>query len=406
MLCHTALAQGLVMGSSTTMSIGTNSTLHIGPAASFTGTLDNQGEIIGRSTLDFQSNTETGALQFQGNGQQELTGDSLIIEKMTLAEGASLSLNTQWAVVTDSLSLISGSITAGDANGFLIGSETIVAGDGFVAGPVLAVVGEDPVTFPMGINGAKNHLQISSATRGTILRVTCQVPADTLLTPGEDMIGIASQVQWGISAVGRSLSSGRVALGESGQAIWDEGIISVDFSGVNLQSFAQSNVIRANDYEPALVYYSDADSAYRIVTSGDIYDTDEVSFGKIRTSARMSFSSEPLLLGLAQVPVLTAPTFFVPSAFAPQGMYDENHRFRPYFAGSEINSVSFSVWDSFNEEVHSFRWQGEDIDLTQTGWDGRLSTGLEAPAGVYYFSVDLGTETGRYTKNGSVMLVK
>ena len=401
-----ARTQGLMMGSSTSMTIGENSTVYFGTSASLSGTVENNGEIISSDSLDFQSNLETGAVRFVGTGEQSLAGDSLSIEQLSIENGGLLRLATPWAFIQDGLSLPTGSLLTDTDHRLLLDDEAVVSGDGVVLGPVLAVVGADPVLFPTGIGGAKNHITISSATPGTILRVSCELPDEALLIPAEDMIGIADEVQWSIATVGQQAAGGRVDFDFNRQDVIDGGFASVDFSGVDLQNFGQANTIRANDYEPALVYYSEADSAYRLLESSDVYDTDEISFGKIETNSRLAFSSNPVLLSLAQVPVLSAPTFYVPTAFAPRGTYQENHIFRPYFTGGDVNTVSFSIWDSFNEEVHSFQRSDETIDLADASWNGRLPNDQEAPAGVYFFSVDISTSTGRYTKSGSVLLVK
>ncbi len=398
--------QGLVMGPQTSMNIGANSTLYLGADASLGGQVENNGTIVGTASVDFDANLETGDLTFTGTGQQILAGDSLVVNQITITNGGVLTLTAPWAVVQNNLSLTDGSLVADDDHRLILSDEISVDGEGFVSGQVYAVVGENPVMFPVGVGGAKGHLSISSATEGTVIRVACALPADSILIPAYDMIGISDELQWEISAVGQQITSGRVSFDLNRQDVSDFGVVAADFSGIDLQNFVQVNDIRANDYEPALIYYDEADSNFSIVQGSEVFNSDEISNGEITTTERLQLGALPLRIYVAMVPVLTAPTFFVPSAFAPNGTYEENHRFRPYFAGNNVTSVHFSVWDSYNVEVHSFQWQGEEIDLRATGWDGKYTNGVEAPSGMYFFSVDISAGESRYQKQGSVMLVK
>ena len=56
------------------------------------------------------------------------------------------------------------------------------------------------------------------------------------------------------------------------------------------------------------------------------------------------------------------------------------------------------VFDSFNKEVYLFSQAGDDVDLSLMGWDGTMPSGVGAPNGVYYYTIQLQGETENHNQ--------
>ncbi len=402
------LGQSFKLGGAASLSIGNNTTFFAGGDASFDGELINDGKAVFNSDVDFKKNQETGGIKFVGPGQQRMLGDSLTIASMEVDKSEKLLMETVWSEVVGALDIVNGVIETDSSSLFLVTGSPTPDRNGFVEGPFFGIVGQNKITFPVGINGFKNHLIVSNVEPETVLRVECIRPDPDMLQPTEDMIGVADEVMWVVRAVGSGrLSGGRVDLSGKSQGSLANATISLDFSGVDFENMPNANTIRAEEYDPAIVQYTMADSSFSILPTSDMFDTDERTYGVIESNRIVEVGAEPLMLGVAYIPVQLRPTFFVPTAFAPNGAYEDNHVFRPYFAGATVESLVFSVFDSFNAEVYRFSQTGGGIDLDMAAWDGTLNTGLEAPEGLYYYAVSLAADDGnQYQKSGTVLLVK
>jgi hypothetical protein len=187
--------------------------------------------------------------------------------------------------------------------------------------------------------------------------------------------------------------------------------VSVTFSGVDLQNLSNGEFIRANAYQPTLQLFDEADTLFRALTTLSVSGTDAdiPSRGVIETSDVITINNVPKRFAIGFSPVQTGPTYFVPNAFAPDGVLEENRVFRAYYTGppgTEILSVRFSIFNSFNKEVHNFSASGGAVDLTQSAWDGKLPGGQEAPEGVYYYKINLVSTEETISDAGSLILVK
>jgi hypothetical protein len=135
-------------------------------------------------------------------------------------------------------------------------------------------------------------------------------------------------------------------------------------------------------------------------------DPKSESFGRFESTERIAISSEVTRLNIALIPVIIRPHFFVPNSFAPNGELDENHLFRPFYSGDKVTSIYMRVFDSFNKEVYLYSQTGDDVDLSLMGWDGTMPSGVGAPNGVYYYTIQLQGETENHNQSGAVLLVK
>ncbi len=389
-LCLGVQAQSISFGDQSSIYIGENTIFFFGGNTSFDGSLTNDGDIVSYSNMDFVLNTEVGNIKFTGRDNQELNGDTLNAGNFVVDKQGTLTLLTDRVIVSGSLMTDNGVIDAEDEDDLLVSGSSEGAGDGYVEGKLVGVSQGRPVTFPMGVNGSPNYVTINNLPDGAIVSVECRLPDPNTLLPDEDMVGISDEVEWILRVTGDSINAN----------------VSVNFSGVDLQNFSNGQNIRSNGYEPAIVLFSKEDTLYHAL-SGEVTSSDvNLTEGAITSNESIWITSEGRRIGIALIPIIIEPTFFIPNAFAPKGTIEDNRIFRPYFAGAAISTITFSVFDSFNKEVYSVNESGTELDLTQYGWNGILSSGQEAPDGVYYYNVRIVAESNQYTKTGSVLLVK
>jgi len=384
-------AQSISFGDSTSLYIGDGTTFFFGGNTTLSGSVQNLGILVSYSDLDLVRNTDVGNLKFTGAADQNLSGDTLSVGDFIVDKQGRLILLTDRVIVTGALQTVNGSIVAPDEDDLLVSGSSPGAGQGYVEGKLVGISQGGPVTFPMGVNGAPNYVTLSDLPTGTIVSVECIVPDPTTLYPDEDMVGISDEVAWVVKAIGDSVNAR----------------FTVNFSGVDLQNLSNGRPIRAFEYEPALVAFFKQDTLFHIV-EGTVQDTDApLSRGTYISNEPLRITSEGRRLAIALVPVIVEPTFYLPNAFAPNGTIEDNRIFRPYFAGAVVNSLSFAVYDSFNNEVYRVELSAADgLALAELGWDGVLPSGLDAPEGVYYYQVNLVAEGATYAKTGSVLLVR
>ena len=390
LILKTVTGQGFNFGESTTLKLSSSATFFAGGDISFEGTLINEGEIVMSQDVDFGSNSDVGRLSFVGDEKQQVIGDSLVIEDLEVDKTENLEVMTNWSIVSGSLDVTNGVVSSGNTQLTVTGT-TSATGNGFVEGPMRGVAGGGDLVFPVGLNGFQNYLTIRGLATGTAVLIECKTPDSETLLPNDDMIGIADEMEWVIV----------LTAGGSGEAT-----LAADFDGIDLNNLVNANTIRAFEYDPAIAVFSEGDSVYRTLNSLTISDTDESTFGFIDSNDEILLNEDTTHVSIAIVPVQIRPTFYVPNSFAPAGTLLENQEFRPYFTGASISSLSFSVFDAFNNEVHRYLQNGDDVDIALSGWQGIVDQGDEAPEGVYYFQVNILAEGQQYQKTGSVLLVR
>jgi len=349
-------AQSFVLGGDASITLGEDASFFIGGDATLDGTFNNNGTIISYSDLDVQNNTTMKSIKFVGVDDQQLSAnDTLRVNVLSIDKESELNLV-----------------------------------EGFIEGKIVSLTQDTEASFPMGVNGFYNAITLSNLTENLTIVVESGTPDLERLLPTEDMIGIADEVEWVITAPNASVEVRASAI----------------FSGIDLSFNGLSNgqFINAQDYTPVLVKFGPLDTLYQELGVRDLSDTDMETFGSIISEETFYISTEPTYISVALLPVLLEPVFFVPDVFSPNSSTDENRIFRPYFAGAIISHVRINIIDSFQNSLYSYEESASDIDLLLIGWDGWLPNGQIADGGIYYYTIELEAEGETYSDFGSVLL--
>ena len=375
-----------------------DSTATFGSNADFVGALNNSGTIVSAGDLNFRKNANVGSLRFVGSGDQSLDADTtLFVTNMEVNKTG----NSNVVVMADSvrvsgnLDVASGVIQTENIDDLIVTGESSDDGDGYVEGKLVGVSSEDPVTFPMGINGFTNYITFTSSKPGLTLIVDCVEPEPGSLLPTEEMVGISDDVEWQVRTISDSTSV----------------TMTVNFSGVDLVNFTNGQAIRADAYAPALVVIQKGDTIYETLVSAEATPENTASSnteGRIVTSSSIVITTDTTRLNVAWIPIVDDPEFFIPNVFSPDGFYEENRVFRPFFAGGEVDRVFLEVYNSYNDLVYN-ESDADNVDLSQFGWDGKLRGGQTAEEGVYYYKIVLESSVipvEEQTRTGTVLLVK
>ena len=398
-------AQGVTFGDQSTIWVGGQASIYVGGKTTFNGTLTNNGQIISESNsnfeennLDFVDNTDVGSLKFVGEGDQNLSGGTLNVEDIEVDKTGDVLLQTEQVVVSGTLDVTMGVIQAEEELDLLVTGGSDNTGQGYVDGKLVGLTAGNDVTFPMGVNGAPNYITLSNTTDGTIIRVECDVPDPTILKPDIEIQEVSDEVEWIVTAIQGTTNAN----------------LTINFSGVDLTQSTYGEDIPADLYEPAILVLNPGDSIFRILESFEIRDVTNTSVGgksfpvsgTILTDGMISIGEEAVRLAIAYIPVVDDIEYFVPNSFAPNGTFEANRVFRPFFSGDIITSFTMRVFNSFNDEVYSISTSSDDVDLEVLGWNGRLPSGVDAPGGVYYYTLDLISLTDRRQSTGTVLLVE
>ncbi len=398
-----------VLGTSTSFSTNTDatflgsftmgeSTAALEGHADFVGPLTSNGTIVSSGNLNFYKNPTIGSLRFVGTGDQTLDADTtLFVINMEVNKTGNVVVMADSVRVSGNLDVTAGVIQTESLDDLIVTGESSDDGEGYVEGKLLGVSSEDPVTFPMGINGFTNYISFTSTKPGLTMIVDCVVPNPETLLPTEDMVGISDEVEWQVRTKRDSTSV----------------LVTVNFSGLDLVNFSNGQSIRADAYAPALVVIQKGDTIYRALNSSEATPENTASTntsGRIVSSSSVVINTDTTRINVAWLPFKVGAELFVPNAFSPKGFYEENRVFRPFFTGGEVKAVTMRVYNAYNDEVYRYTDSGMDLDLSLIGWDGTLGGGQPAEEGIYYFQIEVTSpdlddpNDGRAT--GTVLLVK
>ncbi|XOV91696.1 MAG: hypothetical protein ACFHWX_15970 [Bacteroidota bacterium] len=384
------------IGDSTKLSLGPNGTLYTGGNATFNGPLTNAGTITANRDVNFVKNTSVGNLKFVGALDQNLSGDTIDVGDFTLNKTGNLVLLTGQVRTTGNLTVTNGVVQSDDELDMIQAGVVDETGLGYVEGKMIGRLGATPTfTFPMGITGTgKNYLTLTANKPGTFIRVECRVANPSLLFPDSLIEGIAQEVEWLVSVVGTDSV---------------EATLKIDYSGLNSLASFGGNIL-ADIHIPAIAAFSRLDTLHHPLNNLSQFDiTTDGPTGLIESNQRVWITNVPKRFSIALIPSASEPVFYVPTAFAPNGFYEDNRVFRPFFVGSTITRIEILIRDTFNQVVYSVDESGSNLDITQYGWNGLLPSGLEAPDGVYFHTIKLTTASGEYfpvDKNNTVLLVR
>ncbi len=400
-----SFAQDSGFGDSTSFFLGGEAKFFAGGNTTFNGSLSNNGTIVSFSDLDFTDIRQTGDLKFVGDEDQQLVGDTLFtsVFKVDKMSGDLLLLSDR-VFVTDSLDVSEGQIQA-EEGVFVVRANTMSDGMGFVVGPMFGqrATGSDLLTFPVGVNDLRNYLTIYNLdSDSAIVRVECIAPDPQNLEGrlDEEMSGLGEEAGWTIQLVGGDSTTGE---------------LQIDYSGIDLAQFESE--IESDYYKPVIVILYPGDSVFRALENPsdpiERIDLPSLNAGIVTTTESIRITRDQVRLLMALIPVPVDPVLYIPDAFAPASLAEENRIFRPFFegGGAEITEIVMVVWDAFGAEVYNKRGSGLDFDNTTFGWDGMLSTGLPAPDGVYNYQItvaidDTSNPDFPRTEVGGVLLVR
>ncbi|WP_462248277.1 flagellar hook assembly protein FlgD [Ekhidna sp.] len=384
------VAQNVTFGNQTTLYLGDGTKFFFGGNTTLNGTLNNTGTIVSYGNLDFVLNQDVGNIKFNGIDDQELRGTTLDVGDFIVDKQGTLTLLTEQVVVSGALETVSGVVEAEDEEDLLVSGSFEGAGSGYVEGKLIGISQGGPVTFPMGVNGSPNYVTVSNLEAGAIVSVECKIPDQNTLLPDEEMVGLSDEVEWILKVSGEATNAQ----------------VSVNFSGVDLNNFSNGESIRANLYTPAIAIFSEADTLYHALSGSQNTVDPFSSTGIITSDESILITNEGRRLAIALIPLVDVPRLYIPKAFAPNAMLEENRIFRPYFTGLAITSVSIAIYDSFNKQIFTVGENGTDLDLSLYSWDGTLNSGLEAPEGVYYYNIRIVADSEEYSQVGTVLLAK
>ncbi len=384
------VAQNITFGNQTTLYLGDGAKFFFGGNTTLNGTVNNTGTIVSYGNLDFVLNQDVGNIKFNGLDDQELRGTTLDVGDFIVDKQGTLTLLTEQVIVSGALETINGVVDAEEEEDLLVSGSFPGTGTGYVEGTVLGISKGEPVTFPMGVNGSPNYVTISNLPEGTLVSMECRIPDQTQLLPDDEMVGISDEVEWILKVNGEATTAQ----------------VSVNFSGVDLNNFSNGESIRANLYSPAIAVYSEEDTLYHALSGTQNTVDPFSSTGIITSDESILITSEGRRLAVALIPLVDVPRLYIPKAFAPNAMLEENRIFRPYFTGSAITSVSIAIYDSFNKQIFTVGENGTDLDLSLYSWDGTLNSGLDAPEGVYYYNIRIVADSEEYSQVGTVLLAK
>ena len=383
-------------GASTKLYIGERTKFFFGGNTGFNGELENQGTILSYGNLDFKANESVGKLGFVGENDQAIYGGDVTIDSLGVDKSGKVLVKTEQIIVSGNMDILNGAIETEELDDLLVTGSSSSDGEGYVLGKLVGLSTGNDLTFPMGIElegtGFKNYITFSETAPGVRLIVDCIVNPDSLFL-SEEMIGIAEQVEWMVMTAEDSTDAR----------------VTVDFSGLDLVNFNESNQINATTYEPAIVILQEGDTLFQILES-DQATTENgnttLSIGTVSAFTTIRIDTTRTRLAIAWIPVIDGPEFFVPNAFSPAGFYEENKVFRPFFAGGTVSSVSMNVFNAYNDAVYQYSKSGSDLDLSLIGWDGDLRNGQPAEEGVYYYTIRLIADGQAYERTSTVLLVK
>ncbi len=382
-------AQTIDLESNATVWVGGNAIFFAGGNTTLNGAIINNGTIASFSDLDFVLNQDVGNLLFNGDSDQNLSGDSLLAQNVQVEKQGNLILLSNNLIVQGILDIQEGVIQSEEEDDLIVTGSSQGTASGYVEGKLIGITTGGELTFPMGINGSPNYLSLTSSDNGVVLRVICQTPQGTLL-PDDEMVGIADEVEWLVQTV-------------NGETI--DAQLTIDFSGLDLTNFSNGEPIRSNGYEPAIVTYFESDTLYHALTSSSVTMSSDRNSGRVIGSDIIAIDSIGTSFNIALIPIIVEPILYVPNSFAPNGEFDENKLFKPYFAGASITQISMRIFDSNNKTLYSVNKSGDDLDISSIGWDGTLISGKPAENGLYYFTVTLNADR-LHKRAGALLLIK
>lgn len=386
------IGQSFWTGDSTIMRLSDRTVLYFEGNIKLHGDLTNTGTLVVDRDLDFFSNDSIGNIRLTSDVDQFISGDTLYLGNLTINKTGRVALKTNSMLVFGLTDLTSGTIFSDSIGKMVILGGVNELGNGYVEGAVVQRTQAGSTVVPVGINGFKNYLTLLQTNAGTFFTLACLPPNPNLLQPEAEMIGVADDHIWIMASLNDSIVTE----------------VRTEYSGIDLTNFAINNPINSDVFQAALAYRTPTDSTFKELASNqNTYRTStDLSQGLIESTETVTIKSQPFRIGVSLIPIQVVPVLYIPNSFAPDGQYEENRTFRPFFSGPEVTRVSVRILNSSNNEIYSFDNTGVNLDPGVSSWDGSLPSGGLAPRGIYFYSIQLEAGGQLYEQAGSVLLVR
>ncbi|WP_339793996.1 MAG: hypothetical protein ACMVP2_24325 [Imperialibacter sp.] len=384
------LAQPFTLQPNASMYIEGNAKVFFSNQVNFEGSLDNKGTLILSKDVDFAANTSAGSMEFTGAADQKLTGSELLAKDLTLLKQGRLFLFANTIDVSGTLDMNKGYLYPQATKVHVSGGQ--IAGgsaESYIEGRISQTSVGNALYYPMGIDGYFNSLSLLQTSQGDKIAVEIAIPDASLLIPGDSLIGLADEAQW-------------IVTKESEKNLATT--VEVNFDGFELNALVNPQTIRAHRYGPVIAHLDPEEGKYFQLGIGSLTDTDSVTYGMLTSSKTLALRNEPKYVSLGRMPLSSGPAFFVPNIFAPRAALEENRLFRPFLAGVPVERFTMAIWDGYNVEMYNVNQI--DAVLDELGWDGTTNGGATASEGVYYYSIQVVTPQGSFSKKGSFILLR
>jgi hypothetical protein len=384
------LAQPFTLQPNASLFVEGNASIYFSNEAAFQGKLQNQGTFLFNKDVDFGENTSAGSLEFVGTADQALTGNEVAAANFSLNKQASLFLLAGALEISGTLDMTKGylfpqSTKVHVASGRIAGGSA----DSYIEGKISQTSAGNVLYYPMGLNGYFNSVSLLQTSQGDKIAVEITFPDASLLVPGDSLIGLADEVQW-------------IVTKESEENLATT--VEVNFDGFELNSLVNPQTIRAHRYGPVIAHLDAEEGKYLQLGIGSLTDTDSLTYGMLTSAKTLVLRNEPKYVSLGRMPLSSGPAFFVPNIFAPRAVLEENRLFRPFLAGIPVEKFTMAIWDGYNVEMYNVNQTEAELD--ELGWDGTTNGGAAASEGVYYYSVQVVTTQGTFSKKGSFILLR
>ncbi len=385
--------------------IPSNGLVHIAEGANLEvgGDLDNNGVIQNRGTLslygDWVNNANfnglTGRLQFLGGNNQMVSPPQLTVSELVINQGGEVNFSGSQYIILDRLEFQFGNIKPGENTRFVLEPGARVEGGSnlsYFDGTLIAK-GSGIKTFPVGADGLFAPLTLLSVfglNTEIAANFTRGNPFDPI--PGDSLLGVSHRGLWELELLNGAT---------------DPTQIEVEFSEDDLSDFRIPNPIRHRVNSPVLAYAINPEGIYRSLGVESINDSDSLTFGTIVSELPLQPSLGQKLyvaVGLApQVP--SEGLYYIPEAFSPQASDSKNQTFKIFGEGISEDGFDLQIYNRYGVIVYS---TSSFAEANQNGWNGENQrTGVDEPAGVYYYTVKFQFNTGLpVQQKGAFYLVK
>ncbi len=371
-------AQQLTVQENAAIFIQSNASMQFGGGLDNYGLIENSGQVdlFG----DFNNynifNGSEGVLNFFGGDDQMITNNSYFeLRRLSMNSSGISTFQTDSIVVTGEIGLYNGILKLrDDASLVLLDGVSVLGGneDSFVDGPVTHF-GSGPKYFPIGDSLFFDPIEFEYVYGlGTQIKAHVVHPHPEPPIPGASLFGVSEHALWTLE-----LLSG----------FFDSTQVIIDFAGADLENFTIRNDQPFIIESPVVAFRDSIGGEFESLGVSELNNTDSLTSGVIKSARPISFATNnEINVAIAKGPLIPEEgVVHIPNAFSPRATDPLNRSFRVF--GENISDQNFSM-RVFNR-VNLIVYQTNDFQEANTrGWDGTID-GVEEPAGLYYYSIQL-----------------